>query len=71
MLRSKTCKSFKMRLFFLISFISPFSLWEKKKGKLFSDVVKLKEREGRCGSVGGTIVVVSEGFVSGLVNSQI
>ena len=45
---------------------------KKKKGKLLSDVVKLKEREGgRCGSVGGTIVVVSEGFVSGLVNSQI
>ena len=41
-----------------------------EKGKLISDVVKLKEREGGSGSVGGTIVV-SEGFVSGLVNSQI
>lgn len=44
---------------------------EKKKGKLFSDVVKLKEREGRCGGVGGTIVVVSEGLVPGPVNSEI
>ena len=43
----------------------------EKKGKLFSDAVKLKESEGRCGSVGGTIVVASEGLVPRLVNSQI